>query len=98
GPDALLDDDHDHQHEHGSDHHDDGDAPGANGQTGDLGAITARTPVCTSANPHGAYGFHAVIAIPADGSQTITAAAFRALLQQVDGSTSQDARPSGTPH
>src|SRR4029079_9009405 len=98
GPDALLDDDHDHEHEHGSDHHDDGERPGRNGQTGDLGAITARNPVCTSANPHGAYGFHAVIAIPADGSQTITAAAFRSLLQQVDGSIYKSAVESGSPN
>jgi hypothetical protein len=74
--------------------HDD-DAPAVNGFTGNLGTVSARNPVCASANPHGNFGIRAIIALPSDGSQTITVAAFRSMLTQIDGAIYKSAVESG---
>lgn len=87
GPDPV-EVDHDH-HDHGT------TTPSTSGQTGNL-ASTARNPVCASANPHGNYGIRAVIAMPSDGSQTITVDQFRTMLKTINGAIYKSGVESGS--
>lgn len=78
---------------HGADevHH-----PAASGQTGNI-VNAPRNPVCAAANPHGNYAARAIIAIPVDGTQTISTDGLRGMVRTMDGVIYDAAVESGSP-
>jgi Concanavalin A-like lectin/glucanases superfamily len=65
--------------------------------TSTAASVQGRSPVCAVNNPHGNYYMVAIVAWPYDVTRTETDAAYRQLLQGVDGLFYSDAVASGSP-